>query len=161
MPQPAFPHEMRHGPHEQDPAGLDGERFHHLGAAQAFHEDRDRAKQFVVEWQPFHRRLDTGRHDIDGEHLAAEEIFEGVNDEHDRGDLENPERHERDRVGDKKLNERSHEQRSKRAKIGDGMGRQREVIAKVKQDRRDRRNGHGGENEPAAQEDAEPVSEIA
>ena len=57
------------------------------------------------------RCLDAGGHDIDRKHLAAEKIFEGVDDENDRGDLKNPERQQRDRVGDKKLDERGHDER--------------------------------------------------
>ena len=49
----------------------------HISAPrQTFHEDRDRAKEFVIKGQPLHDRLDAGRHDVEREHLAAEEIFE-------------------------------------------------------------------------------------
>ena len=44
---------------------------------------RDRAKQLVVEWQPFHDRLNDWRHDIQREHLPSEEVLEAVNDEDD------------------------------------------------------------------------------
>src|SRR5213593_1561570 len=76
MAQAAAPHGARDGPGQKKPAGLDRECLPELGAFEALQENRDRAKQFIVERHPFHRGLNSGRHDIDGKHLAAEEILE-------------------------------------------------------------------------------------
>src|SRR2546423_844757 len=65
VPEPALPHVMRGGPHNEHPAALNGERLDHLRAAQAFHENGDGTEKFVVKREPFQRGLDAGRHDID------------------------------------------------------------------------------------------------
>jgi hypothetical protein len=45
--------------------------------------------------------------------LATEEVFEGINDENDGGDFQNPKRHHGEAVSDKELNKRSHEHRQR------------------------------------------------
>jgi len=111
MAEAAFPHVVCPGPREQEPAGLDRQRLHEFSPFQSAEEDRDWTKQFVVERQPFHHGLDGRRHDVDRKHLATEEVFERINDEHDGGDFQNPKRHHRQAVSDKELNERRHEHR--------------------------------------------------
>src|SRR5437763_1876107 len=63
MAKAAFPHVVGATPHEEDPARLDGKGLPHLGAAEAFHENRDGTKKFVIERKPFQGGLDAGRHD--------------------------------------------------------------------------------------------------
>ena len=92
--------------------------------------------------------------------MAAEKIFERVNDEHDRRDFQDPECGQRDRVGDKKLDHRGHQKGGERAQIRDGVRRECQVFAKIKEDERHRRDRDGGKDEPAAQENAETISEI-
>src|SRR5205085_9115532 len=99
MSKTPFPHVTGGAPREDKPAGLDGERLAHLGAPEAFHENGDWTEEFIVKGEPFQRGLDTRRHDVDREHLAAEEVLEGINNENDRRDFQNPEGEERDRVG--------------------------------------------------------------
>ena len=129
-------------------------------AAETTLEDRDRTKQFVIKRKPFHHRLDRGRHDIEREHLAAEEIFEAVNDEDDGRDLENPERHHGKRVGEEKLDQSRHEERNERREPGHGVVRQNDETAEIEEDRGDRQDRDRGVNQPAAQENAETVAEI-
>jgi hypothetical protein len=76
MSQAALPHEVRGSPGYQDPVGLNRQALRHLRSAQAFHENRDREKEFVIKWQPFHYRLHSVWHDVDWKHLASEKILE-------------------------------------------------------------------------------------
>ena len=41
----------------------------------------DGKEKLIIKWQPFQDGLDCRRHDIEWEHLAAEEIFEAIDDE--------------------------------------------------------------------------------
>ena len=108
MAEAAFPHRARHGPGENEPADLDEQCLRQFRAAESLEENRDWTKKFVIKRQPFHHRLDAVGHDVDGKHLAAEEIFERVNDEDDGGDFQDPEGHHGQAVGDEKLHERRH-----------------------------------------------------
>src|SRR6478672_12404392 len=76
MAEPALPHEARPHPRQQEPASLDGERLHEIGAFQPAKKDGDRAKQLIIKRQPLHYGLNRSRHDVDGKHLTAQEIFE-------------------------------------------------------------------------------------
>ena len=107
---------------------MDGERLPQFRTFQALQENRDRTKQFVIERHPFQRRLNSGRHDVDREHLAAQEIFERINDEHDGGDFQNPERHHRERIGDEELDERRHQRRDDREKVSHRIVWQRDIV---------------------------------
>jgi hypothetical protein len=104
--------------------------------------------------------LNRRRHDVDGKHLAAQEIFERINDEHDGRDFQNPERHHGQAVSDKELNECRHQYRHSRKQIGQGIRRQHDVVSEIDKDQRDRRKSYEGVNESAAQKNAEPVNEI-
>src|ERR1051325_8330784 len=78
MPQATAPHGAGGGPGHKKPPRLDGERLEEIGAFEAFEENGDRAEELVIEREPFHRRLAAHGHDVDREHLAAEEIFEQI-----------------------------------------------------------------------------------
>src|SRR6266705_4826296 len=104
MAEAAFPHGVCPCPCEQEPASLNQESLHECRALESSEKNRDRTKQLVIKWQPFHHRLHRVRHDVDGEHLPAEEIFERINDEDDGRNLENPKRHHGQAVSDEELN---------------------------------------------------------
>jgi hypothetical protein len=109
MSQAALPHEVCDPPRlYQDPVGLNHRALRHLRSPQPFHENRDREKEFVTKWKPFHDCLDAGWHDVHREHLAAEEILERINDENGGGYFEDPERHHGQAVSDEKLHKRCH-----------------------------------------------------
>ena len=108
MAEAAFPHGARGGPREQEPAGLNHQCLNEIRAFQSAKENRDRTKELVIKRQPFHHRLHGVWHDVDGKHLATEEIFERVNDENDGGDFQDPERHHRQAIGDEELYECGH-----------------------------------------------------
>src|SRR4029453_10273613 len=136
MAEAAFPHGARGGPGEQKPTALNRQALRHLRSAKAFHENRDREKEFVIKRQPFHHRLDSRGHDVDGEHLAAEEIFERVNDENDSRDFQDPERHHCQAVSDEELNECRHYDRYRREEVSQRVLRQHDIVAKIKEDQR-------------------------
>src|SRR5882724_807553 len=160
MTQAAVPHGAGDGPGEKEPAGLDGERLPKLYSFQALEKDRDRTEQFVIKRHPFQRRLDPGRHDVDREHLAAQEIFERVNNENDGGDFQDPERHHRERIGDKELDERRHQHRQRREHVSHRVVRERDVVVEIEKNHRDRRQRDEGVNKPATAKNTEPVGEI-
>src|SRR5437868_15112306 len=82
MPEAASPHEAGPHPRDKQPAGLDRQRLHKLSPLEQAEKDRDRTKQFLIKRQTLHHGLDSGGHDIDGEHLATQEIFERIYDEY-------------------------------------------------------------------------------
>src|SRR6266536_3418021 len=149
MAETAFPHVVRPGPREEQPTSLDRQRLDKFSPFQSAEKDRNRAKQLVIKRQPFHHRLHGGWHDVDRKHLAAEEIFERINDENDCRDFQNPKRHHRKAVSDKELNKRSHEHRHRGNHIDQRIGRQHDVVAEINKDQRNRRQSHEGVNEAA------------
>jgi len=74
MAEATFPHVVCPGPCEEQPTGLDRQGLHQFGALQAAEKDRNWAKQFVVERQPFHHGLDRRRHDVDWKQVQREDI---------------------------------------------------------------------------------------
>src|ERR1051326_6109260 len=114
MAEAAFPHEVRPSPRKQQPAGLDCHRLNKLCSFESAEKDRDWTKQFIIKRQPFHHRLYRSWHDVDGKHLAAEEILERINDEHDGRDFQNPKCPHRQAIGDEELNKRGHNNRDSR-----------------------------------------------
>jgi len=128
---------------------LDRERLPKLHAFQAFEKNRHRTKQFIIERHPFQRRLNWSRHDVDWKHLAAKEIFERVNDENDGGNFQNPERHHRERVSDEELDERRHHCRTYRERVSQRIVRKGDVVMKIEEDERNRRQRDESVNEPA------------
>src|SRR5437867_12850380 len=160
MAEAAFPHGARPCPGKQKPADLNEQRLHEIGSFQSAKEDRNRTEELVVEGQPFHHRLNRVRHDVDGKHLAAQEIFERINDENDGGNFQNPKRHHRQAVSDKELNECCHQDRHGRKHIDHRIGGQHDVVSEINKDQRDRRQGDEAVNESATQKDAEPVRKI-
>ncbi len=160
MAEAAFPHSACGGPGEQKPSALNSQSFCQCRTLQPAKKDCDRTKQLVVKRQPFHYRLDPHRHDVDGKHLPAEEIFERVNNENDRRDFQDPERHHRQAISDEELNECRHYDRHRREEISQRILRQHYVVAKIKEDQRDGRQRDECVNETAAQENAEPVGKV-
>src|SRR6266581_116493 len=161
MPEAASPHEAGPHPRDKQPAGLDRQRLHKLSPLEPAEKDRDRTKQFVVKRQPLHHGLDSGGHDIDGEHLAAQEIFERIYDEYDGGDFQNPKRKHRQAVSDEELNKRRHQYRHDCKHVDQRIGREYDVIAKIDKYHGNRRKSDKAVNETAAQKNAEPVGEVA
>src|SRR5438132_2609509 len=76
MAETAFPHGARGSPRKQEPSCLNCECLHELGTVESPEKDGDGTKQLIIKRQPFHHRLHRVWHDVDGKHLAAEEIFE-------------------------------------------------------------------------------------
>jgi ABC-2 type transport system permease protein len=142
------------------PIAIFMERLRQFCAAESLQKNRDWTKQLVIKRQPFHHRLDSGGHDVDGKHLAAEKIFKRVNDEDDGRDFQDPEGHHGEAVGDEKLHERRHHHRQAAVDIGQCMIRQRNVAPEINKNEGDGRQGDYGVNETAAQKDAESIREI-
>src|SRR5262245_3281110 len=99
-----FPHEVCPGPGEHEPAGLDRERLRESRALYPPKKNGDRGKQLIIKRQPLHHGVDCRGHDVDRKHLAAKKVFERIDDENDCRDLQDPKRHHRQAVSDKKLN---------------------------------------------------------
>src|SRR6476620_7745252 len=156
MAEPALPHESRPRPREQEPASLHRHRLHELRPLQPAEKDRYRTKQLIVKRQPFHHGLDCGWHDVDRKHLAAEEIFERINDENDGGNFQNPKRPHHQAVSDEELNEPRHHNRGGRQQVDERIGRQHDVLPEINEDQRDRRQSDEAVNETATQKYAGP-----
>src|SRR5207237_7411725 len=103
MAEAAFPHGAGGGPGEQEPASLNRQRLHERHTLKSAEENGDGAKQLVIERQPFHYGLDADGHDVDREHLAAQKIFERVDNENDGRDFKDPKGHHGQDVSDEEL----------------------------------------------------------
>ena len=160
MAQAFAPHEMRGRPGGKQPARLNGQRLEERRSLQAAGENGNGAEELIIEGQPLHHGLHSRRHDVDGEHLPAEEILEGIDNENDGRDFQDPEGHHGEGVGDEELHESRHQHREAGIQIGGGVVGQADVVPVIKEDQGDGREGDEGVNQPAAQKDTEAVAEI-
>ena len=92
--------------------------------------------------------------------MAAQEIFERVDDENDGRNFQDPEGHHRERVGDEELHQRRHNHRDARKNISHRLIRQRDVVSEVNEDERDGQQRDECVNQAAAHKNAEAISEI-
>ncbi len=104
----AVPHEFCHDGGDEDPSGLDQDPLVEGGLVETFEEYGDGEIELVREDRIFGERSKGCGEEVEGEHVAAEEVFERVEKEDDGGDFEEPEREHGQRVGDEELDERCH-----------------------------------------------------
>ena len=160
MPDSVFPHRLGGGKHHHHPPRLNGQPCPKLGSPHSLQKDLHGKEQFIREREPAQDGLEPGGHDIQRESLAAQEIFEGEENEYDGADFQNPERHQRERVGDQERDRRRHGRGDKEQRPGPIRFGEHDVLAEPIKRGRHRQNGDERVDDPRGDKQRQPVTEV-
>src|SRR5262249_50888490 len=127
----AVPGEAGDGVSEGDPEGLDNEAADEVRSGGFAHVNADREKELVGEGGELENASNAGRQDVQWEEMAAGDVFEGVKDEDESGNFENPKRKHGHGVGGEELEHRRHNDRDEEPAERGPIWRQDEIFAQA------------------------------